>query len=398
MVGAGAAAAVVAAGTVVAVAVTGGDEPAKKPVKPSVSAAPPAWSVKAGRLLTSGTGIRYDGAMTVGGRPVQAHLRVTPAGSATGTLTAGLLKADVVAVDGDTYIKAGTEFWRGYAGQAAHPEYYADRWSKAPAAMPGFDVPDVLGPKSIAAMLAKAPAEPPTENLNGVPAYKIKTPGAEYLVAVAAPYRLLAVRAAGRHAPWFTAAPVAAPATLFAELRAGVARLGGAADPGLRFRPGALTFSNCDQNTNGCTVSVPATLASPEGAVPADARAALRASITSRGEPLGSCTGSGPVPANRALVLRCTVTSKLWRRWMRAALDNPGSYPYAATAHVVGEAVDDEDVPKLLALVDRERAAVVPPQPPTTGPASPGPSRSGEPSVQRRERSVRPEAATSASP
>ncbi|TYB48682.1 hypothetical protein [Actinomadura chibensis] len=376
-VAAGAAAAVVAVGAGAAVALTGDGEPAGRPVKPTVSAAPPEWSVKAGRLLTSGPGVRYDGALTVGGRTVLARLRITPAGSATGTLTAGPLTASVVAVDNATYLKAGLAFWRDYAGEVAHPEYYAGRWAKAPAALPGFDVASVLGPEAIARTLAKAPRRPATEDVGGRPAYKVRTPTAEYLVASAAPYRLLAVRATGPNAPWFTAAPVAAPAPVFAELRSRVARLGGAADPGLRFRPGTLTFSNCDQNTNGCTVTVPATLDSPAGTVPSGARAALRAAITSRGRPLGSCAESKPVPASRALVLTCTVKSGLWRRWVRTALDNPGSYPYAATAQVIGEAVAVADVPKLLAAVDRERASVAQPEPATPGTPGFGPPESG---------------------
>jgi hypothetical protein len=308
--------------------------------------------------------MRYDGTLTVGGRPVQAHLRVTPAGSATGVLTAGTLRADVVAVDGDTFVKAGTAFWRDYAGETRHPEYYAGRWSKAPAALPGFDVPDVLGPKPIAKALAKTKGKTSTEKVNGVPAYRVKTSGAVYLVSTAAPHRLLGVRPSGQNAAQFTAAPVAAPASVFAELRPRVAKLGGAADPSLLFRPGSLTFDNCDQNTNGCTVNVPATLTSPSGAVPDGARAALRASITSRGKPLGSCRTSGPVPAARTLVLRCTVKSRQWSHWVRDALDNPGSYPYQATAHVIGEAVGTADVSKLVALVDRERRAVLKRTPP----------------------------------
>lgn len=390
LVAGGAAVVVVAVGAVAAVALTGDTEPPEKRPEPTVAAAPPAWTIEAGRQLTSGTGLRYDGTLTVGGMPVQAHLRVTPSGLATGTLAAGEAKADVVAVGGDTYIKAGPAFWRDYAGEVTHLEYYAGRWAKAPASMPGFDVPDVLGPESIARMLAKAPAKPPTETVNGVPAYKVAMQEAVYLMATAAPHRLLSVRAAGQNAPQFTVAPVAAPGTLFSELRPRVAALGGAADPGLRFRPGTLTFSNCDQNIRGCTVSVPATLTSPADGVPDGARAALRASITSRGAALGSCTASEAVPADRALVLRCTVTSKRWRTWMRDALDNPGSYPYEATAHVVGEAVDVGDVGKLLARVDRERKAVVKP-----APSTPGPSESGEPSVHR---SQQPEAAKSQTP
>ncbi|TDC41159.1 hypothetical protein E1281_37625 [Actinomadura sp. KC345] len=327
--------------------------------------------------------------MTVGGKPVRASLRLTPSGLATGTLTAGGLKADVIAIGGDTFIKAGPAFWRDYVPEVANGGYYAGRWSKAPKSVPGFDVPDVLGPKAIARLLAKAPAEPPKENVNGVPAYRIKAQGAEYLMTAAAPHRLLSVHAGGPNAPLFSAAPVQAPAALFAELRPRVAKLGGATDPGVRFEPGSLTFGNCDQNPNGCTVSVPATLSAPKGKVPDGARAQLLATITSQGTELGACTESKQVPADRRLVLRCTVTSKRWRNWMRSALDNPGSYPYGATAHVVGEAVSADEVDKLLARVDRERAAVVKPQPAT--PATPGPTGSREPSG-------RPEVATSQTP
>jgi hypothetical protein len=396
MVVAGAAAVVVVAGgAVAAVALGGGDEPVKPKATPTVSAPPPAWTLAAGRRLTSGAGVRYDGTMTLKGRPVQTRLRVTPSGSATGRITAGTLTADVAAIDGVTYLKAGLAFWRDYAGEVAHPEYYADRWSKAPVSMPGFDVPDVLGPKSVAKALRKAPGNPPTEEVNGVRAYRITTSAADYLVTALPPYRLLAVRAAGQNAPRFTAAPVAAPATLFTELRPRIAALGGAPDPNLDFRPGTLTFSNCDQNTNGCTVSLPATLTSPQGSVPDGARAALRASITSRGEPLGSCRASGPVQADRSVTLRCTVTSKLWRNWMEKALDNPGSYPYEASARVVGEAVDKADVPKLLAQVDRERKAVLKRRNATPNPATSGPATPGGPTA---ERSDGPDIATSQSP
>ncbi len=390
MVAGAAAVAVVAAGAVAAVALGGEGEPAKKKATPTVSAPPPAWTVALGRDLTSGTGLRYDGTLTLKGRPVQAHLRVTPSGSASGRIIAGTLAADVVAIDGTAYLKAGLAFWRDFAGEIAHPEYYADRWSKAPASVPGFDVPDVLGPESIAGALGKTSGNPPVEDVNGVRAYRIRTSAADYLVTAAAPYRLLAVRGAGQNAPRFTAAPVAAPATLFTELRPRVAALGGAPDPNLAFRPGTLTFSNCDQNTNGCTVSLPATLTAPQGSVPDGARAALRATISSGDKALGSCATAGPVQADRSVVLRCTVTSRLWRNWMRKALDNPGSYPYEAAARVVGEALDAADVPKLLARVDRERKAVLKPNPATTG--SPGP---GTPSA---ERSDGPEVATSRSP
>ncbi|MWA02015.1 hypothetical protein F8568_016875 [Actinomadura sp. LD22] len=356
--GAGVAVVVAAAATVAAVFISDGDGGGKARPKPSATA-PSAWALEAGRQLTSGPGFRYQGTLTAAnGRPVRADLQVTAAGSAIGTFTAGPLTAEVVAAGGGTYIKAGTQFWREYAGESAHPDNYAGRWSKAPASVPGFDVPDVLGAQAIAKLLTKAPAKPPAETVNGVRAYKIKTSGANYLVSAAAPYRLLAVQAAGADAARFSVADLPNPAALFARLRPRVKALAGAADPNLHFDPGKLTFVDCDQNTAGCTVRVPATLSSPD-TVPDGARAALRASITTRGTALGSCTSSAPVPSDRSFTLSCTVTGRAWRTWVKSALDHPGSYPYSAQARVIGEALTAADVKALLADLDKERSAVV---------------------------------------
>lgn len=356
--GAGVAVVVAAAATVAVVFISDDDGAGKARPKPS-AAAPSAWALEAGRQLTSGPGFRYQGTLTAAnGRPVQADLQVTTAGTAIGTLAAGPLSAEVVAVGGGTYVKAGPQFWREYAGESAHPDNYAGRWSKAPASVPGFDVPDVLGAQAIAKLLTKAPAKPPTETVNGVRAYKIKTSGANYLVSAAAPYRLLAVQAAGADAARFSVADLPNPAALFARLRPRVKALAGAADPNLHFDPGKLTFVNCDQNTAGCTVRVPATLSSPD-TVPDGARAALRASITTRGTALGSCSSSAPVPSDRSFALTCTVSGRAWRTWVKSALDHPGSYPYSAQARVIGEALTAADVRSLLAKLDKERSAVV---------------------------------------
>ncbi|MDL4777619.1 MULTISPECIES: hypothetical protein [Thermomonosporaceae] len=352
--GAGAAVVVVAAAVTAGVVMTG-DDPSGKPDK-KAGPAPSSWVQQAARQLTARPGLQYAGTLPADGRPVQARLRVTRAGSATGTLTAaGGMRADVVTADGVTYLKAGPAFWRTYGGEGARPDVYAGRWTKAPASMPGLDVADVLGPEKIAERLAKAPARPRTENVAGVPAYRVKTQDADYFLTTAAPYRLVSVQAAGQGDPRFAVAPVTAAAPLFAELRPRVAALGGAADPALRFAPGKLTFVNCDENMNGCTVSVPAKMTAPDGTVPSGARAALRATVTSKGKALGTCTGTGAVPSNRELVLRCTVTGRTWRNWMRQALDSPGAHPYEAQARVVGEAVSAADVSGLLAGIDRER-------------------------------------------
>ncbi|MFD0905999.1 LolA-like protein, partial [Actinomadura sediminis] len=368
---AGVAMAATAAGAVT-MATAADDEPSGPVAKPSATP-PPAWSLAAGRRLTDGLGLRYAGTLTVAGGPAQLRLRISPEGSASGTLTAGARTALLATVDGVTYIKAGLEFWRAYAAGIEHPEYYAGGWAKAPLAVPGVDVAKVLSPESVARMLAKASPNPRTEEVGGVPAYVVRAADAEYLVAVAAPHRLLGVRTSGRTTLALQAQPLADPVPMFKELRARVKRLGGATDPTLHFTPGKLTFKNCDQNMNGCTVQVPATLSTWEGTASPDARASLRASIDSEGRPLGTCHGSAPVRDDRTVTLSCTVAGRQWRTWMRAALDNPGSYRYQATARVVGEALAADDVRELLAELDAERRELARAAAPTPGSsASPG--------------------------
>ncbi|MFC5754174.1 hypothetical protein [Actinomadura rugatobispora] len=352
---AGAAVALTAAVVTFGVLATGEDETAKP--RTSARPAPAAWTQEAGRQLNALPGLRYDGTVTANGRPVQVMLKVTPSGLATGTLTAGAVRADLVAVDGATYVRGSSTFWRTYSGEAARATSFAGRWAKLPSTFPSLSaVRGVLSPQSIAGALGKAPATPPTENVGATPAYRVKTAKADYLLAVSAPHRLLQVQTAGQGDPRFTAAPLANPALAFTEMRPRVAALGGAADPALRFQPGRPTFVNCNDNMDGCTLNVSATLTLPTGSVPSGARAALRASITADGMTLGACTGSEAVPASRQVTLRCKVSSRGWRAWMRRARDVPGPHPYEAHARVLGEAVPVSDVARLLGLVDSERA------------------------------------------
>ncbi|RMI47637.1 hypothetical protein EBO15_01685 [Actinomadura harenae] len=338
---------------------SGGDSGKKRHggAKP-VATAP--WASAARQRLLATTAVRYDGTVHSDGRPVHLTLTVFAGGAASGTLTAGREHADVVAVDGDTYLRAAASFWKTYGGEVEHAADYAGRWTKAPANLPGLDVRNVLAPDTIAKRLASAPGKPSTENLGSIRAHRVKTPRADYLVEAGAPNALLRVQAAVGDQPVFTVGSVLAPKKAFAEVRARVAALAGAADPAMRFRPGKLSFVNCDQNVESCTVSVPATLARPAGTPPQGARATLRVTILADHRALGTCTGSGAVPSNGSLVLRCTVTSSGWRSWMRSALDDPGAHAYEAQARVLGEAVSSSRVPQLLAQLDRHRPTTTP--------------------------------------
>ena len=352
---AGAVVALTAAVVTFGVLATDDDDPGKP--RPSAKTAPAAWTQEATRRLNGLPGLRYDATITANGHPVEVTLKVTPSGLATGALTAGAVRADLVAVDGATYVKGGPAFWRTYSGEAARAASFAGRWTKIPATFPSLSaIRSVLSPQAVASALGKVSGTPPTENLGTTPAYRVKTAKADYLVAAAAPHRLLQVQTAGQGDPRFTATPLADPAAAYAEMRPRVAALGGAGDPALRFQPGKPSFVNCNDNLDGCTLSVPATLTVPADRVPAGARAALHASILADGMTLGSCTGSEAVPANRQVTLQCKVSSRGWRAWMRRVRDIPGPHPYEARARVLGEAVAPSDVARLLGLVDSERA------------------------------------------
>jgi hypothetical protein len=359
---------------------TGGDENRR----PGATAKPsaPEWSARAGERLAALPGLRYAGTLTVQGRPVQVRLTVTRSGLATGTLTAGAgaVRAELVAVDGATYVKGGTAFWQSYSGEAARTASFAGRWAKVPSALSGLaDIEDLLAPGAITKKLNETSGGSRTENIGGTPAYRVKTSDADYFVSAAAPYRLVRVRASGRGGPELAVSPLVQPALAFSELRPRVAALGRAGDPGLRFQPGNPRFVNCTDNLTGCTMRVPATLTSPEGTDPVGARAAVRATITAEGRTLGSCSASAPVPAGRNLELSCKVGGPGWQAWLREVRESPGAHPYEGHARVIGEAVASSDVGRLLELVDRERAAVLATPPASSGPAGPAPSPASTP-------------------
>ncbi|WP_026313606.1 hypothetical protein [Actinomadura flavalba] len=341
---------------VTAYGLTSGDAAESAPPEPSTAAAAAApWTPDAARGLAELPAVRYAGKLPKGDADVRLRLDVTRAGSATGTITSGAYRGDLVTIDGDTYLRAAAPLWRALGTGAERPDDYANRWTRATPALLGVD-PAVLAPKALAKAL-DGDARALDDAVGGTAAHRVKTPRADVLVAKDAPYGLLGVQTSGHGEPLFTAAPLPDAAPVLGRIRTRVAALGGAVDPALRFSPGKLTFIGCAENVNGCTISVPARLTAPGGNVPDGARAALRATVTAGGRTLGACAASADVPENRSLVLRCTVTSAGWRAWMRRAMDTPGRHPYSATARVVGQAVAPGDVGALLTGLDGERTA-----------------------------------------
>ncbi|MBC6469079.1 hypothetical protein [Actinomadura alba] len=310
---------------------------------------------KAAQRLSAVRALRYTGSFSSNGISMQARLTVTRAGSGSGTITVGGDTADVIVVDGTTFLKAGRSFWRSHGGVTTNPEDYAGRWSRAATSTLDLDVKDVLASGTITQRLRAAGQSPVgnAEAINGTPSVKVTTADGEYQISRAQPHKLLRVKSTGTDTYQFDVAEVSATETaaLFTDLQQKVTRLTDALDPGIRFpRAGDLKFSNC--GSSGCTVKYSVTsLAVNDDNV----RAVLKATIRANGRDLGSCTNRRSVGSSRTFDLSCTVTSSGWKSWVRWARSTPGSHSYQARARVVAESVSAGDVNGLLAKLRQEQ-------------------------------------------
>jgi hypothetical protein len=345
---------IVAAG--VAVAVSGGGDKKKKTTATESTSDTAGLAGKAAQNLAAAPALRYSGSFSSGGATMQAQLSVTKAGSASGSITVGGDKADLVVVDGSTYLKAGKTFWRSHGGVTSNPEDYADRWSRAPSSTLDLDIKAILAPGSLVQRLQAAGPQPTsgTEDVNGAPATKVTTPDGDFYVSTSQPYKVLRVQSSGADTYQFDVAELSAAdvTALFTTLRGNVKKLTGALDPGVRFLPsGSLKFSNC--GSSGCTLKYSVTSVSLSG--DSSVRAVLKATIRASNRDLGSCTDTRNVGSAKKLDLSCTVRSGGWKSWVRWARSTPGSHRYEAKARVVAEAVSVSDVNGLLAKIDQEQ-------------------------------------------
>jgi hypothetical protein len=310
---------------------------------------------KAAQYLSAARALRYTGTFSSNGTSMQARLTVTKAGSGSGTITVAGDKADVIIVDGTTYLKASRTFWRSHGGVTTNPEDYAGRWSRAATSTLDLDVKDVLASGTIVRRLRAAGQSPVSdaEAVNGTASVKVTTADGEYQVAKAAPHKLLRIKASGTDTYQFDVAEVSAADTtaLFTDLQQKVTSLTDALDPGIRFpRAGDLKFSNC--GSAGCTVKYSVTSLSLNDE---SIRAVLKATIRANGRDLGTCTNRRSVGSSRRFDLSCTVTSSGWKAWVRWARSTPGSHSYQARARVLAESVSAADVNGLLAKLRQEQ-------------------------------------------
>jgi hypothetical protein len=342
------------------IGMTGGDKKDDKTGPPTVAASNTgaASATRAAQSLGAVPALRYNGTFSSGGDDFQAQLSVTKGGSAVGAITIGGDKADLVSVDGNTYLKAPKEFWRDQGGVTTNPEDFAGRWAKAPDSAINLDIKNVLAAGAIVRGLQSVSSYQPaggTENINGTPAIKVAGADAAYYISTANPPKLLRIVGTGTDTYQFDVAEVGTTevTTLFQQLRDQVRALAGARDPSVRFLPTAkIKSSNC--GVSSCTMKLTVTTLSVGGSSSSASpiRAIMLGKITAggrTGRTLGTCSDSATTSSGKRLNLSCTVRSGTWSSWVRSIR---GSASYYVQARTVAEA---GDVGGLLSIVDREQ-------------------------------------------
>ena len=345
---------------IAAVAVIGltGDKKDDKTSPPTVAASNTgaAGASRAAQSLGSVPALRYNGTFSSGGDEFEAQLSVTKGGSAIGTITVGGDKADLVSVDGNTYLKAPKAFWRDQGGVTTNPEDFTGRWAKAPDSAINLDIKNVLAAGAIVRGLQGVSSYQPaggTENINGTPAIKVTGADTEYYISTASPPKLLRIVGTGTDTYRFDVAEVATTevTTVFQQLRDQVRALAGARDPSVRFLPSAkIKASNC--GVSSCTMKLTVTTLSVGGGGSSHIRAIMLGKITAggrTGRTLGTCTDSATTSSGKKLNLSCTVRGGTWSSWVRSIRGTASYYVQARTVAESG------DVGNLLSIVDRER-------------------------------------------
>ena len=343
---------------VVAVIGMSGDD-GNDPAKPPTAAAGSTGAARAGKVAQSlGTvpALRYSGTFSSSGDEFETQLTVTKAGSATGTITVGGAKSDIVSVDDSTYLKAPRSFWRSQGGVTSNAEDFAGRWAKAPASALNLDIKEVLAPGAIVQALQGVSSYQPgtPQDINGTPAVKITGADAEYYVSTAEPPKLLRIVGTGSNIYQLDVTEVSTGeiSTLFQQLRSQVKALDGARDPSIRFIPtGRIKSSGC--GVSSCTMKLTVRSISL-GGDSSRVRVVMLGKITAgsrSGRTLGTCSDSATASSSRGVNLSCTVRGGAWSSWARSVR---GSASYYIQARTVAEAGDTGG---LLSAIDREQQA-----------------------------------------
>ncbi len=285
--------------------------------------------------LGKAPGLRYRGD--------SVDVRVTGAGEAVGTISHGGRRAELLVVDGGTYVRGGKEIWGG----DDRADAFAGRWVAS-----NDDVgPPVLTPEKLAAGLTEqfvtghAPAPvsgPPAESTIGdMRAWRLSVAGGDLYVSVAEPHRVLRVDApleGERVRLDVTPETEDSLADVLSGVGAGAIALAASGAYDARVRISFVGALSAPCGANGCKVSAVVRNDSASAAVDV----VLTSKVTSGNGLLASCASvAKPIAAGRTAPLACQAGGARWQTFYQRATrpsSAPKTTPYLVRAVAVATA------------------------------------------------------------
>lgn len=337
------------------------------------------------------------------GAPVggaSTDLTVLKGGQATGTVSLGALKIDVLRVDERTYVKMPAMMLPGGGDQGD----LANRWITGGAGTTALVDGSLTTPAALGRQLSDAvertdsfPAVTDTVDDDGTRAWRATTPAGVLTVSADSPHRVLRLVPAASapslpalpgipSLPSFPSRPSLrplpslpplpdlpggflraeltpprrAPAALgaltfpapdvektYATLIEQARQLTGAIDTSYRFDlKGKASFRGCGPGS--CTVAqmVTTTFSSKNVETPSSIAVDVTVTMTGDGRPVGGCKTARTAKVNATAALSCTNVSPAWRAFYVRARATRGVHVYAAQVRVVAKATTKAKVEK----------------------------------------------------
>jgi hypothetical protein len=315
---------------------------------------PATMARQAGQAVASAPAITLTG--TIAGQ--DANLTVTSAGTVEGRYTQNGNPVTRVTINGVTYIKAPTAFWRSVVLDPSSAQQAGGNWAKAlgNAVIMTFDS---LTPGQIGHALEHAGSNPRAiaAALGGTKVIKLTEHGTVYYISAAAPNRLLRVDGVSGATPYsFDVTPLT-PATVgpvFTTLHADVRALRGAVDPeAIVTQVQQLRFHSDCNGTVSCTVSGKVVVNDPTTPTVL-LTMTVDFSGTEDGAAFASCSDTVPVPQGATATATCGLSGPVWSGWFTSHTRNFFTW---ADAHFEATMNSARDITRLQHELDQQQSA-----------------------------------------
>jgi len=309
---------------------------------------------QAGQAIASVPALTLTG--TIAGQA--ATLTVTRAGTVEGRYTQNGNPVTRVTINGVTYIKAPTAFWRSVVPDPVSAQQAGGNWAKAlgNAVIMTFDS---LTPGQIGRALEHAGNNPRVAavTLGGTKVIRLTEHGTVYYISAAAPNRLLRVGGLSGATPYSFAVTPLTPATagpVFATLHADVRALRGAVDPeAIVTQVQQIRFHADCNGAVSCTVSGKVSVNDPTTPTVL-LTMTVDFSGTEHGAAFASCRDTVRVAQGATVTPACGLSGPVWSGWFTSHTGNFFTWAGARFEATVNSA---RDITRLQDELDQQQSA-----------------------------------------